>query len=89
MSHGSSMLTIAVLATKTHYSPGASLVILGLGVVFGILGYTRSEAFKKRTGITPWRWPSFVWAIVGFISLLLWAILFLIATRTTNRTHHL
>ena len=83
MSYGTSMFGIVPFATAKQ-SPTFTLVVLALGVVFAVAAYMQSERFKKRNGVTPWRWPSFVWGIVGLISLLLWLVLFLIAINTTK-----
>jgi prepilin signal peptidase PulO-like enzyme (type II secretory pathway) len=83
MSYGTATLGSAFFAVAKH-SPRFPVVILVLGVVFGVAAYLFSERFKRRKGVTPWRWPSFVWGIVGLISLLLWLILFLIAINTTK-----
>jgi H+/Cl- antiporter ClcA len=84
MSYGSPAPSVVFLAVAKHASPTFTVVVLVLGVLFGVAAYAQSERFKKRKGVTPWGWPSFVWGIVGFISLLLWIILFLIASRTTK-----
>ncbi|HEX3794521.1 MAG TPA: DUF2510 domain-containing protein [Acidimicrobiales bacterium] len=60
------------------------VLFLILAVVFGFCAYRASESFKMKRRVTPWGLPSWVWGIIGFLSLLLWAILFLIARKTTK-----
>jgi hypothetical protein len=52
--------------------------------LIGFIDYRASERFKQKNGVTPWHWPSWVWAFVGFVFGLLSAIPMLIATRTTK-----
>jgi amino acid transporter len=72
-----------VLLLATVSSPNL-IVYLVIGLVVGFVAYRSSEAFKQRNHVTPWRIPSLVWGVIGFISLLLCAVLFLIARRTTK-----
>jgi hypothetical protein len=65
-------------------SPALNLVILAVSVVVAIVAYKSSESFKKKNGVTPWHWPSWLWAFVGFLSFLLCAILYSIASRRTK-----
>jgi hypothetical protein len=60
------------------------VIYLALGLVVGFIAYRSSEKFKRENRVTPWHMPSLVWGLIGFISLLLCAILFLIARRTTK-----
>jgi Protein of unknown function (DUF2510) len=57
---------------------------LVIGVVVAIVAYRSSERYKDAHHVTPWRIPSWGWAVIGFLSLLLCAILFAIARRTTK-----
>jgi hypothetical protein len=57
-------------------------LLLALGVA--ALAYRESESFKHKNGLTPWRIPSWVWAIIGFASLIVCAVLLAIARRTTK-----
>ena len=66
-------------------SSNSALVYLALGVVFGLITFFASEQFKRRWGRTPWGWPSAVWGIVGFLSLLLCVILMVLASWSTKR----
>lgn len=61
-----------------------SIVLLAIAVVVAVVAYRMSESFKRANGVTPWRIPSFVWALIGFLSLLLCAVLMFIAQRTTK-----
>jgi amino acid transporter len=65
-------------------SPARAIPFLLIALVFGFAAYRSSEAFNKKRGTTPWRLPSWAWAMIGFLSLLLCAVLFLIASRTTK-----
>jgi hypothetical protein len=65
----------------TSINPMAGLV---LGAVFGALAYYASQDFKKRNGVTPWNLPSWLWGVIGFMSLLICAILMAIASRKTK-----
>jgi hypothetical protein len=60
------------------------ILFLCLAVAFGLMAYRTSESFKAKRHVTPWGLPSWVWGIIGFLSLLLWGILFLIARQTTK-----
>ena len=70
--------------TELATTSSGSIFYLVLAVVFAMVAYRTSESFKKTHQVTPWRIPSWAWAIIGFISLLLWVILYLIARSTTN-----
>jgi hypothetical protein len=61
-----------------------TVAFLVLALLFGLMAYRTAESFKKQHGVTPWHWPSWTWGLVGFASLLLWAVLFLIARSTTD-----
>jgi hypothetical protein len=58
--------------------------LLILGAVFGLCGYRSSVGYQRKHGYTPWRLPSWAWGLIGFLSLLLCAVLFLIASKTTK-----
>jgi len=58
-----------------------SVVYLVIGCVFAFAFYRESERTKKANGVTPWHWPSWLWASVGFLFGLLGLILLLIARR--------
>jgi hypothetical protein len=61
------------------------IIYLAIGLVIGFIAYRSSERYKRDHGVTPWRIPSLVWGLIGFISLILCAILFVIAARTTKQ----
>jgi protein-S-isoprenylcysteine O-methyltransferase Ste14 len=60
--------------------------LLLLALVFGFAAYRSSETFKARHEVTPWGWPSWAWGLIGLLSLLVWAVLFVIARKTTRTT---
>lgn len=72
---------MSVLATV---SAGSAVLPLIVGLVIGFLLYRGSETFKGRNNVAPWRMPSLVWGLIGFVLGLLGAILFVIARRTTK-----
>jgi hypothetical protein len=72
---------MAVLATV---SAGPLIFSLCLALLFGYLCYRSSEKFKWQNNVTPWHIPSLVWGLIGFLSVVLCAILLVIARRTTN-----
>jgi len=72
---------MTLLATA---STSRLVFVLIVGLVVGFVAYRSSESFKQRNDVTPWHIPSLVWGLIGFLSLLLCAILFLIARRTTK-----
>jgi hypothetical protein len=55
-----------------------------LAACFGFAAYRASISYQRKHGYTPWRLPSWAWGLIGFLSLLLWAILYLIASKTTK-----
>ena len=65
-------------------SSASAIVFLIIGLVIGYIAYRSSESFKQKNGVTPWHMPSWVWGVIGFLSLLLCVILFLIARSTTK-----
>jgi len=71
----------ALLATA---SSAQLIVYLVIGLVVGLVAYRSSESFKKKNNVTPWHMPSWVWGLIGFLSLLVCVILFLIARSTTK-----
>jgi len=72
---------MTLLATT---SSASAIVFLIIGLVIGFIAYRSSESFKQKNGVTPWHMPSWVWGVIGFLSLLLCVILFLIARSTTK-----
>ena len=69
---------------QVNGAPGVNLVFLVVAVVVAAVAYRESEKFKRTNGVTPWNWPSWLWAVVGFISLILCAILITIAKKNTT-----
>jgi len=69
---------------QVNGAPGVNLVFLVVAVVVAIVAYRESEKFRRTNGVTPWNWPSWLWAVVGFISLILCAILITIAKKNTK-----
>lgn len=67
-------------------STGVVVGELVLGLLFGAFGYWLSERHRRVWGRTPWGLPSLLWALIFFLSLLIGAILFLIAKSSTRRT---
>ncbi len=65
-------------------SSSRMIIALVIGVVVALVAYRSSETFKSANHVTPWRIPSWGWAVIGFISLLLCAVLFIIAKHTTK-----
>jgi Protein of unknown function (DUF2510) len=61
-----------------------NLFVLVISCVFALVAYMESENFKRKNGVTPWHWPSWLWAVAGFLSLVLAAVLLLIARRRTK-----
>jgi len=72
---------MTLLATA---SSASAIVFLIIGLVIGYIAYRSSESYKQKNGVTPWHMPSWVWGVIGFLSLLLCAILFVIARSTTK-----
>jgi hypothetical protein len=66
------------------YSRSELIEDLVLGAVLAILGYVFSERYKRARGVTPWRLPSAVWAVLLFFLTILGAIVYLIAYFTTR-----
>jgi Protein of unknown function (DUF2510) len=66
------------------HDPAVNLVLFAFGLVIAFVAYRESEKFKKANGVTPWSWPSWLWAVVGFVSLILCAILITIAKKNTK-----
>jgi hypothetical protein len=65
-------------------SGSATIFVLIMACLFGVIGYRLSENFRRLTGKTPWGMPSFLWGFIWFLSLLLGLVLYLIARATTK-----
>lgn len=72
------------LTMTVAYSNSELIEDLILGTVLAILGYLASERYKRARGVTPWRLPSAVWAVLLFFLTLLGAIVYMIAYFTTR-----
>ena len=55
-----------------------------LGVALGSVGYFLSERYKRSRGVTPWRVPSGMWAVLLFLLSLIGVVMYLIACFTTR-----
>ena len=55
-----------------------------LGVVLASVGYFLSERYKRSHGVTPWRVPSSMWAVLLFLLSLIGVVMYLIACFTTR-----
>jgi hypothetical protein len=55
-----------------------------LGVVLGSLGYFLSERYKRSHGVTPWKVPSGMWAVLLFLLSLIGVLMYVIACFTTR-----
>ena len=71
-------------ATTTADGALFDLIVVVLSVVVAIVAYRVSESFKAANGVTPWRLPSWLWAVFGLLSILICIILLAIARRTTK-----
>lgn len=73
-----------VIGMTIEYSTGTIVEQLVLGVVFGALGYMFSERYRRARGVTPWKIPAPVWALLLFLSWEIFSVLYLIAYFTTR-----
>ncbi|MDA8343015.1 MAG: DUF2510 domain-containing protein [Actinomycetota bacterium] len=64
-------------------SSNEEVFVLILGVVWAAVGYRLAERFQRRYGVALWRIPAGVWALFWFLSVVLGAVLYLIARSTT------
>jgi hypothetical protein len=55
-----------------------------VGAVLGLVGYFLSERYRRSRGVTPWRVPSGLWAVLLFLLSLIGVVLYLIACFTTR-----
>jgi hypothetical protein len=67
--------------TQASFNPGTLLIV---GALFGFLAFFVSEGFKRVNGVTPWNLSSWLWGAIGFLSLLVCAILMAVAVRQTK-----
>ena len=61
-----------------HVSAGQWVLLIGLSLLWGFLGYRLSEQARRVTGRTPWGLPSQLWALFWFLSLALGLLLYVI-----------
>jgi len=67
-----------------RHFPAFNVGLLAVAALIGFLAYRESERFKKKNGVAPWHWPSWVWAVVGFMLGLIGALVLFVSTRTTK-----
>jgi hypothetical protein len=72
------------LTMTVAYTSSELIEDLVLGAVLGVLGYVFSERYKRARGVTPWRVPSALWALLLFFLTVLGAIIYMIAYFTTR-----
>ena len=73
-----------LVGTIDGYSDGLVITSLVIDVVFGIGGYFFSERYRRTRGVTPWRLPSALWAVLLFFTSLIGAVVYLVACFTTR-----
>jgi hypothetical protein len=62
----------------------ALFVDIAFAVVFGLLGYHLSRRHRLLRGVTPWRLPSFAWALICLVLQPIGIIVELVAEFTTR-----
>ena len=77
--HVEQLIGLTVVYTSTTLVDG-----LVLGVALGSVGYFLSERYKRSRGVTPWRVPSGMWAVLLFLLSLIGVVMYLIACFTTR-----
>jgi hypothetical protein len=77
------MMLSAAAATKS-ISGGELIFAFALLSLFALLGYRISEIHRVLRGVTPWRFPSFVWAAICFAFPLIGLVVELFAEVTTK-----
>ncbi len=77
--HPAPLVGLTVVYTTTTLVDG-----FVLGVVLASVGYFLSERYKRSRGVTPWRVPSGMWAVILFLLSLIGVVLYLIACFTTR-----
>jgi hypothetical protein len=60
-------------------------VVAVVALLFGVLAYLRTSAFRRQRGQNPWGMSPGVWLVVGILLGLIGMILALIACATTRR----
>lgn len=61
------MLTTLLGNGITSASPGQLALSVALAVLFAALGYRMSTRYRALRGVTPWRLPSFAWALLCLV----------------------
>jgi hypothetical protein len=62
----------------------SSPTLLAFGLVIGAFNYARTEAFRKRTGVSPWHIHPVVWGAVSVVVSVFVTVLAWIAMSTTR-----
>jgi hypothetical protein len=78
-----------LVGTEYVYSISSATLIHSviLGVVLGICGYLISERFKRTRGVTPWGFPSALWAFLLFLFSFVAVVIYAIACFMTRNKH--
>ena len=58
--------------------------LLAIGVIFGALNFTRTWAFRRRTGVSPWHIHPIFWGIFSLFISVFGTVLAAIAVSTTK-----
>lgn len=74
-------MTSSLLGSTT---PSELVVEIFLALLFGWLGWRISRSFAASRGVTPWRLPSLVWALICFVLNVVGLVLELVAQLTTR-----
>jgi Protein of unknown function (DUF2510) len=78
------VLALAGLANSTD----DLVYVVVLACTFAFIGYRSSHRFRSLVGVTPWRLPSVVWAVICFVLQPIGIVVELLAEFTT-RPHDL
>ncbi len=73
-----------ILGSIRSLSPDETTLTLLLAALFGLTGYRISSRHRLLRGVTPWRFPSFVWALICFIIGPIGIVVVLVAEVTTK-----
>jgi len=83
---GSHLLAVSFLSRSG--GAGDLAITSALAVLFGYLGWRNSRRFRALAGVTPWRLPSVVWALICFFFLIFGVLLEMYAQLTTRAVGH-
>jgi hypothetical protein len=72
------------VATLDGIGTGGWIFLVVITVVAAVVAFRWSKRFALRTGTTPWRVPSALWAAAAVLSPLIGLVLLTIAVRTTR-----